>query len=279
MALADWLQRPPPQAVDEMGQPAGRVVPMNTGAPQVSGIQEYLAKLGLQPNAQNINRARVGDTSVAPRAPMNVLPQRGELWAADTGSWDQGGDTSAAPAKTVVPPPDPNASNPGAANSGLLASLAPAILGGAPLAAILGRQYLDSRGNPPGTAPVAEPASVPGADLLNTKGPGFAPEVARPPGSIMDSAGFKPEYGGSPAAEAIRAAVAPAEAAPRPLLQTAGVDLQPAPAPVRAPSGPGFDPEIPSSPTSAAIDKAVPTDAPAAPRAKAKSRARTRIKA
>jgi hypothetical protein len=269
MALADFLNRAPPAPVDEMGMPAGRDVPMTTGGPVVSGIQEYLRILGqqgVQPTPQNVNRARAPDRGVAPRAPMNVLPQQGERgWSADTGNWDTG-NTSAPP--TSVPPPDPNASNPGAANSGLLESLAPLILGGAPLAAILGRQYLDSRGKPPGTP--ADVAPAPGADLLNTKGPGFAPEYARPPGSITDTAGFKPEYGNAPAAEAIRSAVAPAEAAPRPLLQTAGVDLQPAPAPARAPSGPGFDPEIPPSPAKEAIDKAV--EEPATTRAKPSQR-------
>jgi len=279
MPIADFLNRAPPQAVDEMGQPAGNV-PMTTGGPVVSGIQEYLRILGqqgVQPTPQNVNRARAPDRGVAPRAPMNVLPPQGERgWSADTGNWDTG-NTSAAP--TSVVPPDPNA---GAASSGLLQSLAPAILGGAPLAAILGRQYLDSRGKPPGTpADVVAPAPAPGADLLNTKGPGFEPEVPRPPGSITDTAGFKPEYGNAPAAEAIRSAVAPAEVAPRPLLQTAGVDLQPAPAPARAPSGPGFDPEIPPSPVKEAIDKAFPADEPAPPRAKtrAKPKAKIRVRA
>jgi hypothetical protein len=277
MALADFFNRAPPQAVDEMGQPAGNV-PMTTGGPVVSGIQEYLRILGqqgVQPTPQNVNRARAPDRGVAPRAPMNVLPQQGERgWSADTGNWDTG-NTSAAP--TSVAQPDPNA---GAASSGLLQSLAPAILGGAPLAAILGRQYLDSRGKPPGTP--ADVAPAPGADLLNTKGPGFEPEVPRPPGSITDTAGFKPEYGNAPAAEAIRSAVAPARA-PTPAA-TPGVPDSTLLPPVKttggalAPSGPGFEPEIPPSPAKDAIDKALPADEPASPRAKTRAKSRTRIR-
>jgi hypothetical protein len=49
---------------------------------------------------------------------------------------------------------------------------------------------------------------------------------------------------------------------PRPALQTAGVNLEPAP----------------PSATSAAIDKAVPADAPVAPRARARGRAKFRAR-
>jgi hypothetical protein len=61
MSIYDWMQRPAPQAVDQMGLPAGRDVSMTTGGPQNSGIQDYLAMLakqGVPPTAQNMNRAR-----------------------------------------------------------------------------------------------------------------------------------------------------------------------------------------------------------------------------
>jgi hypothetical protein len=236
--------------------------PMTTGGPVVSGIQEYLAKLqsqGLPPTPQNVNRIREATSNgvTLPRPP--IPPAEGV--------------TSAAP--TSVAQPDPNASNPGAASSGLLESLAPLILGGAPLAAILGRRAMDMR------TPAAE---APGASLLRLPAPEVPLQVGGPetpirlggpttPAQVEGARAGTPQLAAPGEAPAIKL---PAVPTGNPTIPLPDSGPTPRATPETTPKGPGFDTEYAPSPAKEAIDKAV--EEPKTPRAKSRAKTRLRVR-
>ena len=269
-------------------------VPMTTGGPQVSGIQEYLAKLaaqGAKPTPQNVNRARVGDTSAAPSKSMDVLPSRADRTVEGyepnprdvapqrdpmTLSRDEMSPRIGGNGGTVPPqlPPDalgsdersPSISGPGGIGATLgaggLGALIIKLLGGGGSGAPV-IPPITSTGPTPNPA-IGGPAIPPAVSGPNPGAPQIAAPGERPPipmGSVPT--------GNPPIA-------LPDSNVPPPKLQTAGVDLQRPPASMIAPPGAAAEnASLTPNPTSAAISKALEGDKPA-PRAKS-PRGRARV--
>jgi hypothetical protein len=219
----------------------------------------------LGPTVLNLRNAGIEDAS--------PMPARG---GGGGGGGGGSNDTSAQPtpsrsitptaaSDSATPTPMPPAVDP-ASGSSLLQSLAPLLAGGGAAAFPLGRYILDKMrgGDVPGVAGI--PGSVPMLPSPEARplltGPEGAPAVAGPrvgapqlaaPGEAPPIA-LPNQSTGRPPIPLQDANV------PRPALETAGVQLSPA-NPATAP--------VPETPASAAIDKAVPADAPVAPRARA----------
>ena len=286
-------------------------VPMTTGGPQVSGIQEYLAKLaaqGAKPTPQNVNRARVGDTSAAPSKSMDVLPSRADRTVEGyepnprdavpqrdpmTLSRDEMSPRIGGNGGTVPPqlPPDvlgsdersPSISGPGGIGAalgagGLGALIIKLLSGGGGSAPVIPPITPIGVGGPQGALPAPTPALPPTEMSPRIGGPAIPPVVGGPnPGAPQIAApGERPPIPMGSVPTGNPPIALPDSNVPPPRLQTAGVDLQRPPASMIAPPGAAAEnASLTPSPTSAAISKALEGDKPA-PRAKS-PRGRARV--
>ena len=232
----------------------------------------------LGPTVLNLRNAGIEDAS--------PMPARGGGGSNDTSAQPTPSRsiTPTAASDSATPTPMPPAVDP-AGGSSLLQSLAPLLAGGGAAAFPLGRYILDKMrgGGVPGVAGI--PGSVPMLPSPEARpmlgGPEQPPLLTGPDAQARIGGPEPVPQVAGPRAGASQIA-APGEAppialpnqstgkppiplqdanVPRPALETAGVQLSPATAPV------------PETPASAAVDKAVGSDAPAprarAPRAKA----------
>lgn len=178
---------------------------------------------------------------VPPAMPPPVVqaqPPGGDIPPGDYPGPPRSGGPVTNPVNPQLPPPPAGA----AAIPGGPGGLGALIAGGLPLL-----QYLRGGSAAPGLTPRALPGPTPQLALPAPEG---RPALPAPEPRLA-----------LPAPEARPALPAP----PTPLAL---------PAPPAEPSGPGFSPEYPisESPAKAAIDRAVPADAPVAPRARARAR-------
>lgn len=294
-----------------MAMRPGDMLPSNdqsTWSPALRAAMAYLSTKNLQPTADNI-RSAISANSVDPGDAVANGPNLGPVipglrnagiedaspMSGRGGGGSGSNDTSAQPipsrsitptaaSDSATPTPMPPAVDP-AGGSSLLQSLAPLLAGGGAAAFPLGRYILDKMrgGGVPGVAGI--PGSVPmlpspearpmlggpeqpplltGPDAqARIGGPEPVPQVAGPRAGApqLSAPGEAPPIA-LPNQSTGRPPIPLQDAnVPRPALETAGVQLSPATAPV------------PETPASAAVDKAVGSDAPAprarAPRAKA----------